>query len=216
MTRTHIVVLPGGGYEGHADHEGRPVADWLRTLGVESSVFRYPVLARHPAPIDAVADRMSQLRADGVIRLGVLGFSAGGHLAGHAALTGLADLAILGYPVVSMVLDTHAGSRVNLLGADATDAVRESTSLENLVTAAAPPMFVWHTSDDAMVPVEHAYVLGTALNRAGVRHELHVYPSGLHGLGLAAGSGSPARWTSECAAWLAEEGWVGRGRVVSP
>lgn len=200
-------MLPGGGYARHADHEAEPVADWLRTLGVAASVLRYPVATRHPGPLDAVRTRIAELRSAGAHRVGVLGFSAGGHLAGHAAATGLTDLAILGYPVVSMLTPTHAGSRQNLLGPRPWRWQRRAVSVERLVTASMPPTFVWHTADDELVPVEHAYLLGSALARHGVPHALHVYPSGRHGLGLAAGSGAPERWTTECGAFLAAHGW---------
>lgn len=83
--RPHIIVLPGGGYSYRAKHEGEPVADWLRELGLDASVLAYPVRTRHPGPIDAFRMRAAALRAEGVTRLGVVGFSAGGHLAGHAA-----------------------------------------------------------------------------------------------------------------------------------
>ena len=205
---THVIVLPGGGYHRHAPHEGEPVAAWLRTLGVEASVYEYPVLTRHPGVVDAVADSVGRIRKHGASKVGLLGFSAGGHAAGHAALTvpGV-DFAILGYPVVSMVTETHAGSRENLIGLDANAELRAATSLERLVTPSAPPFFVWHTADDAAVPVEHAYLLGEALHVHGVKHALHVFQHGRHGLGLAEGTGAEA-WTALCALWLTENGFV--------
>jgi acetyl esterase/lipase len=213
--RRHILVLPGGGYAGHAPHEGEPVAAWLRGLGLQASVFLYPVLTRHPLPTEAIRAEIRRLRADGVDQVGVLGFSAGGHAAGLAALApaddpgDTADLAVLCYPVVSMVLAGHDDSRVNLIGADADEHLRRVTSLELLVTTDAPPLFAWHTSDDDVVPVGPLYRLGEALQAAGVVHSIHVYPSGVHGLGLATGSGLPELWTAECAAWLADQGWLG-------
>jgi acetyl esterase/lipase len=234
MTRSHIVVLPGGGYGMLADHEGEPVAQWLRGLGVEASVFAYPVLTRHPGPVRAVRDEIRRLRAAGADRVGVLGFSAGGHAAGMAALApdagvgadggagagtergadagaderGAADLAVLCYPVVSMVTPSHGGSRVNLLGASPSEELMRATSLELLVTPVSPPVFLWHTDDDESVDVVPVYRLAEALAVAGVPHAVHVYPSGPHGLGLAGGSGLPARWTDEAAAWLRDAGWL--------
>ena len=210
----HIIVLPGGGYEWHAPHEAEPVADWLREAGAEASVFRYPVLTRHPGPLDAVRAEVRARREAGAERVGVLGFSAGGHAAGMAALAPGAttaervDLAILCYPVVSMLLPTHAGSRANLLGPDASAPQRAATSLEKLVTPDAPPFFVWHTAADEAVPVEHAYLLGDALAQSGVPHALHVFERGPHGIGLAAGQGGASVWPQLCAAWLREGGWV--------
>ena len=201
---THVIVLPGGGYQRHAPHEGEPVAAWLRTLGVEASVYEYPVRTRHPGVVDAVADSVHRIREQGASTIGLLGFSAGGHAAGHAALTvpGV-DFAILGSPVVSMVTETHGGSRENLIGLDASPELRAATSLELLVTPSSPPFFVWHTADDASVPVEHAYLLGQALHVHGVNHALHVFQHGKHGLGLAEGTSAEA-WTALCALWLAE------------
>lgn len=209
----HVIVLPGGGYNGLADHEGGLVAEWLRGLGLEASVHRYPVASldgdavRHPGPIDSVRARVAALRAEGITRLGILGFSAGGHLAGHAAVSGLVDAAVLCYPVVSMQLPTHAGSRHNLLGRFATPWTRRRLSVDQRVSASTPPMFVWHTAEDAVVPVEHAYRLASALARHAVPHELHVYPRGRHGLGLATGEPA-ATWTDACAQWMRGLGWV--------
>ena len=228
-TVPHIIVLPGGGYGHHAYHEGEPVAQWLRSLGLTASVLHYPVAsvngdaARHPGPIDAVRARVAELRADGVGRLGILGFSAGGHLAGHAAMSrpggpsatrSLVDAAILCYPVVSMQLPTHAGSRHTLLGRWAAPWTRRALSVDRMVTRDAPPTFLWHTAEDAAVPVEHSYRLAAALAAHAVPHEVHVYPRGRHGLGLVAGvpdgeqAGNAADWTAACARWLRQLGWV--------
>jgi acetyl esterase/lipase len=206
----HVIVLPGGGYRRHAPHEGEPVAEWMRGLGLAASVFAYPVKTRHPAVRDAVRAEIRRVRDAGADRVALVGFSAGGHAAAHTALTtpGAADLVVLGYPVVSMLLDTHHGSRNQLLGPEASPAARAEASLDLLVTASAPPFFVWHTADDGAVPVQHAYLLGMALAASGVRHELHVFPHGVHGLGLAEGSGPPERWTSLCEGWLRQEGWI--------
>ena len=206
---SHIIVLPGGGYSRHAPHEGEPVVEWLGSLGHAASTFLYPVGVRHPQTLDAVTDEIRRVRATGVDRVGLLGFSAGGHAAGLAALTSTerVDAAILCYPVVSMLLETHAGSRENLVGLDATPALRESTSLEKLVTASSPPFFVWHTAEDASVPVEHSYLLGSALAEHGVPHSLHVFPRGRHGIGLAQGEGAAEAWTALAGMWLSELDW---------
>ncbi|HSK32596.1 MAG TPA: alpha/beta hydrolase [Propionicimonas sp.] len=209
----HVIVLPGGGYAGHADHEAEPVAEWLGQLGIPASVFRYPVRATHPAPLEAVRAEIRRVRTSGAERIALLGFSAGGHLAGHAALTATpsdperVDAVILCYPVVSMELDTHQGSRQELLGTTPSAGARAATSLDRLVTAAAPPFFIWHTADDPSVPVQHSYLLAQALARAGVPHALHVFPEGVHGLGLAEGTGEPEAWSALCASWLSASGW---------
>ncbi len=213
MTRDHIIVLPGGGYRRHAPHEGEPVAEWLRGLGLQASVFASPVKTRHPGPLDAVRAEVARVRDAGAARVGLLGFSAGGHAAAMAALAPASapseriDLVILGYPVVSMLLPTHAGSQQNLLGPDPSDALRTATSADLLVTADAPPFFIWHTAEDAVVPVQHSSLLAMALAAAGVPHELHVYERGRHGLGLAGGEGTAEGWRDACAAWLGQLGW---------
>jgi len=207
---THIVVLPGGGYSVHAPHEAEPVADWLRSLGLDASVFRYPLETRHPAPTDAVLSEVKRLRDAGASKVALLGFSAGGHAAGLAALQAASgvDAAILCYPVVSMQLETHAGSRNNLIGTSPSPELREATSVDCLVTRSAPPMFVWHTAADEVVPVDHSYLLGRALAREGVAHELHVFPTGEHGIGLASGHGAAEVWPSLVENWLRELGWI--------
>ena len=130
MSSPVILVLPGGGYGHLAPHEGVPVAEWLESLGWRARVVEYPVLTRHPGPIDTRAARRSARSArHGAPLVGIIGFSAGGHLAGYAALTGAddtaVDFAILCYPVVNMISETHAGSRENLIGLDATQELRE-------------------------------------------------------------------------------------------
>lgn len=203
-----ILVLPGGGYARHADHEAEPVADWLRSLGWASRVVRYPVETLHPGPLEAVRAEITAERDAGAGLVGVLGFSAGGHLAGHAALAPDSspeqrpDLAILCYPVVSMVGRTHLGSQENLLGPDPEPNLRAATSLELLVTATVPPMFLWHTVADDAVPIgEHTYRLAAALADHGVPHELHAFADGRHGIGLAREE-QAAPWTDLCAGWL--------------
>jgi len=183
------------------------VAAWLRGLGHSASVFPYPVLTRHPGPLDAVRAEVRRVRERGAAHVALLGFSAGGHAAGVAAYTAGApeervDAVVLGYPVVSMLLPTHRGSRVNLLGEKAPWAARRATSLDQLVAEGAPPSFVWHTAEDAVVPVQHSYLLGMALAAAHVPHELHVLPGEVHGVGLADGEPAGA-WTGLCASWLA-------------
>jgi len=211
--RDHLIVLPGGAYERLADHEGEPIAEWIRSLGISASVFRYPVRTRHPGPLHAVRGEIAAQRSLGFRRVGLVGFSAGGHAAGMAALAPQArdaeraDLVVLGYPVVSMQLSAHQGSRTNLIGADADDALRAETSTDQHVTADAPPFFIWHTAEDTSVPPEHSYLLASALARAGVPHELHVYQRGIHGVGLGEGCGTVEDWTLACARWLRSHTW---------
>jgi acetyl esterase/lipase len=216
VTRDHVIVLPGGGYGRISDNESTTIVAWLESLGLSASYFAYPVGTRHPAVLDAVRGEIRARRDAGAERIALVGFSAGGHAAAHAALAPGAsarervDLVLLAYPVVSMLLETHRGSRENLLGLEASTELRAATSVDLLVTAAAPPFFVWHTAEDAAVPVQHSYLLGMALAAAGVRHALHVFPRGRHGLNLARGEGDgdAVLWTSLAESWLREEGWL--------
>src|SRR5690349_24134138 len=155
--------------------------------------------------------RRTRWRAHGARRIGLIGFSAGGHLAGLAALApGAApdqavQFAVLGYAVTSMETETHRPSQMILLGADASPRLRRSTSLDALVTPQSPPFYVWHTAEDTGVPPEHAYRLASALAASGVPHAVHVFAHGPHGLGLAQGAGETATWTTLAQAWINEQ-----------
>ena len=207
---THFIVLPGGGYAAYADNEGQPIVDWLGTLGISASVLRYPLNARHPLPLNAVRSEVRRLRATGIKRVGAIGFSAGGHLAGQASLSDASqpetriDLAVLGYAITSMETETYRAARLVLLGEDASPELRRATSLDALVSPAAPPFFIWHTAEDPYVPVEHSYRLAAALAAQDVPHAVHVFSKGPHSLGLARGAGEAAAWTNLAAAWLTE------------
>lgn len=213
MSSPVILVLPGGGYSHLAPHEGVPVAEWLESLGWRARVVEYPIATRHPGPLDAVQAVIREEREAGAPLVGIIGFSAGGHLAGQAALTGVTapsgsgtavDFAILCYPVVNFVSETHAGSRENLIGLDASQELREAMSLQRLVTPESPNLFIWATGEDASVPIhDHTYALGEALSRNGVEHDFHIFErGGPHGLGLAEGTVTGRLWTELAAAWL--------------
>lgn len=222
-----VLVLPGGGYARQADHEAEPVAEWLAALGIHAFVLRYRVAPdRHPAPLEDAKAAMLHIRSGshGLAvdphRVGVLGFSAGGHLAATlstARATGSAhldvpaavpNLTMLCYPVVSYTQSVHQGSVDNLLGDAPSSDILAELSAERHVTAATPPAFVWHTADDAAVPVSHSLDYAGALMGAGVPAELHVFPHGRHGLGLAAEEPGPDQWTNLCADWLDRAGWT--------
>jgi acetyl esterase/lipase len=204
----HIIVLPGGGYAEHTEHEGAPVAGWLQDRGLSASVFHYPLQQRHPIPLGALREEIGRRRSAGASRIGLMGFSAGGHLAGLAALAPdgtspqRVDFAVLGYSITSMETETYRPSRMILLGEDATPEQRRSTSLDALVTPDAPPFFLWHTAEDPYVPPEHTYLLATSLARSGVPHTVHVFPHGPHSLGLAQGAGEAATWTDTAWRWI--------------
>jgi acetyl esterase/lipase len=207
-----MIVLPGGGYAEHAAHEGEPIVGWLKGLGVRASVFRYPLWVRHPEPLHALQAEIHRLRHGGAERIGLIGFSAGGHLAGLAALGPAAepdqavDFAVLGYAITSMETETYRPARLILLGDDATPELRRATSLDALVTPSSPPFFLWHTAEDVYVPPEHTYRLATSLAAHGVPHAVHVFAHGPHSLGLAQGSGDAEAWTTLAASWIIEYG----------
>ncbi|MEV6171628.1 prolyl oligopeptidase family serine peptidase [Streptomyces sp. NPDC051954] len=208
---THLIVLPGGGYSAHSAHEAEPVVGWLAGLGLSASVFRYPLNERHPAPLLALRSEIRRRREQGAERIGVVGFSAGGHLAGLAALAPSGDpresvqFAVLGYAITSMETETYRPSRIILLGEDASPDLRRSTSLDSLVSEASPPFFLWHTAEDIYVPPEHTYRLAAALAAYDVPHTVHVFAHGPHSLGLAQGAGEAATWTGFAASWIAEQ-----------
>ena len=203
-----MIVLPGGGYAEHVAHEAEPIAAWLGGLGVAASVFRYPLSVRHPEPLRALQAEIRRVREAGAGRVGLIGFSAGGHLAGLAALTPGADpvdFAVLGYAITSMETETYRPARLILLGDNATPEQRRATSLDALVTPSSPPFFAWHTAEDAYVPPEHTYRLAASLAAHGVPHAAHVFAHGPHSLGLARGNGDAAAWTTLAAAWITEQ-----------
>jgi acetyl esterase/lipase len=221
-----VVVCPGGAYAFRAAHEAEPIARWLNTLGVAGLVLDYRVAPyKHPIPLgDAqrairmVRARCAEFHVDPK-RVGILGFSAGGHLATSAATIFDAgqgdapdpidrqscrpDALIACYPVITLTGPfVEQGSMTNLVGDPANAALREHLSLENRVTPQTPPSFVWHTSDDACVPVQNALLLASALGRHAVPFALHVFQHGQHGLGLAKESPEVGAWTQVCARWL--------------
>jgi acetyl esterase/lipase len=215
-----MIVLPGGGYATHAAHEGEPIVSWLKGLGVRASVFRYPLQVRHPEPLHALRAEIRRLRDGGAERIGLVGFSAGGHLAGLAALAAGAgpeesvDFVVLGYAITSMETETYRPARLILVGDEATPELRRATSLDALVTRSSPPFFLWHTAEDAYVPPEHTYRLARSLAAHGVPHTAHVFAHGPHSLGLAQGSGDAAAWTTLAASWMAEQTQV-RSRLYA-
>ncbi|MBA3686745.1 MAG: alpha/beta hydrolase [Planctomycetes bacterium] len=226
-----VVVCPGGGYGTRADHEGEPIARWLNRLGVSACVLHYRVRTRHPGPLDDAKRAIRLVRYHAAAwgmdpaRIGILGFSAGGHLAATASTlhdagdpeaadpvdrrSSRPDASILCYPVISFTDGyTHAGSRANLLGPQPWDeATRKRLSPEHQVDARTPPAFLWHTADDGAVPAANVLLYAGALARHKVPFALHVFPSGHHGLGLAGDHPAVGQWTGLCAQWLKDLGF---------
>lgn len=225
--RPAILVLPGGGYGQTSDHEAEPVAQWLAGLGLHAFVLRYRVAPhRHPAPLADAKEAMLWIRnghsglAVDTGRVGVLGFSAGGHLAATlstAVPTGDSDLDVEGavpeltvlcYPVVSFTQASHQGSIDNLLGESPSSSALEALSAERNVSGSTPPAFLWHTADDEAVPVANTFAYAGSLAEHGVPVEVHVFPEGRHGLGLAQEEDGPGQWTGLCELWLERRGWI--------
>ncbi|BET68823.1 alpha/beta hydrolase [Opitutales bacterium ASA1] len=230
---TAVVVCPGGGYGRLAiDHEGTAVARWLADRGVVAFVLRYRLSEYgHPAPLRDVSRAIRTVRRDakrfGVApdRIGVVGFSAGGHLAGSAAtlfahadgrtgapldeIDARPDFAALIYPVVTMdPAFTHAGSRRNLLGGDPAEDLERLLSLEEQVTNDTPPMFLVHSGDDKAVPLENTLRLIAALRAHGVSFEAHLHETGGHGFGMRPSANTVADWPARFEAWLRFHGWL--------
>jgi acetyl esterase/lipase len=241
-TGAAILICPGGGYGFLAtDHEGKQVAEWLNSLGIAGVVLKYRLAPKykHPAPLDDArrAIRMIRWKAKdwGLDpgRVGVLGFSAGGHLASTLAtqfreahplpgdaINGFSerpDVAILVYPVVSLTAEySHKGSAKNLLGPNATKEQLAELSSETRVTEKTPPTFLAHTLADTGVPMENSLAFAVALRKHKVPFELHIFERGQHGLGLGKGAKrfnvapepSFEAWPVLCATWLKARGFL--------
>jgi acetyl esterase/lipase len=236
-----VVVCPGGGYGALAmDHEGKQVAEFLNTLGVSAFVLKYRIATKdrpgpvHPAPLtDAQrAIKLVRLKAKDFDidpkRVGIWGFSAGGHLASSAAthfdlglgngnaidnMSSRPDFAILAYPVITMEDGvTHKGSKNNLLGPKPDEKLVESFSNEKQVTKNTPPVFIFHTNADTAVFPENAVRFYRACKKAGVPVELHIYEKGRHGVGLGrdpkwtGGEKSVETWPDRLADWMKARG----------
>jgi len=234
-TGAALVVCPGGGYGGLAPHEGRDYALWLNGHGVTAFVLKYRLGSggyRHPAMLNDAARALRMVRAratDWKIdphRVGIMGSSAGGHLASTLLThfdsgnpndedpierqSSRPDIGILCYPVITMGEHTHQGSKNNLLGKDPALELVKLLSNELQVTRETAPCFLFHTYEDTAVPVDNSLAFAAALRKAGVPFDLHIYQKGRHGIGL--GDKPPfARvhlWANDLLFWLKEQGFV--------
>ena len=228
---TAVIICPGGGYTNlSTEREGVQYANWLSTLGVTPIVLKYRLQQfGHPAPLQDVlrAVRLVRSRAAELkinpARLGVMGSSAGGHLAASAGTlfdhpagkTGAAldatsarpDFLILMYPVISMDDPVaHAGSRKALLGLAPTPELLKLMSLEKHVTPATPPTLLIHTQEDHAVPVENSILFFQAQTRAGIPAEMYLFEHGSHGMGMKAGFGTASEWPRRAEEWLRNRG----------
>ncbi len=235
-TGAAIVICPGGGYGGLAPHEGKDYALVLNEAGLAGFVLKYrlgPSGYRHPAMLQDAARAVRTVRARAgewklyPKRIGIMGSSAGGHLASTLLThfdagesdaadpierqSSRPDLGILCYPVISLGEFGHRGSANNLLGPSPSPELLRSLSNELQVTKDTPPCFLWHTYEDKGVPVENSLLFAEALRRAGVPFDLHVYQKGPHGLGLGTRDWNPEKrhpWTRDCVFWLQAQGFA--------
>jgi enterochelin esterase family protein len=225
---TAVIICPGGGYGFLAvDHEGRQPAEWLNEHGVSAFVLRYRIAPRyhHPAPLQDAQRAVRLVRANAAKwhinpeRIGIWGFSAGGHLASTAAthfddgkpngpddverVGCRPDFLILCYPVVSMnAPPTHGGSRHNLIGDHPDQQLVDLLSNEKQVTSRTPPTFIFQTDEDKAVPAENCVAFYLALRKHGVPAEMHIYEKGQHGVGLAPRDPVLSTWPARLADWL--------------
>ena len=225
---TGIIVCPGGGYVHLAmSYEGTDVAKWLNTMGISAFVLKYRLGPKyhHPAELDDAQRAIRYVRAHAAEfgidphHIGIWGFSAGGHLASTAGThfdngtpnsadpidreSSRPDFMILAYPVITFEEPyAHRGSRDALLGPNPDPALVELLSNEEHVTKDTPPTFLFHTSDDPVVPVQNSIYFYLALRRAGVPAEMHIYEHGRHGVGLAQDIPELSTWPTLLANWL--------------
>ncbi len=231
-----VVICPGGGYGGLANHEGEHYARFLNEQGIAGFVLKYrlgPSGYKHPIMLGDAARAVRLVRAKAAEwkvdakRVGIMGSSAGGHLASTLLThfdagnpdaadpvdreSSRPDLGILCYPVITMGEFTHKGSRFNLLGDAPSEEALKNLSNELQVTKKTPPCFIWHTFEDKGVPIENSLQFAEALRKAGVPFDLHIYEKGPHGLGLGTREWQPEKrhpWTSDVVYWLKARGFI--------
>jgi acetyl esterase/lipase len=229
---TAVIIAPGGAYQGLAtSYEGTQEAYWFNALGVAAFVLQYRLGPRYHHPVELGdaqrAIRMVRARAKewniAPDRIGMMGFSAGGHLAATAGthidsgtssaadpldrISSRPDFLILAYPVISMQLGiTHAGSKRNLMGENPDPRLVDDLSNELRVSAQTPPTFLFHTTDDSVVSVENSVAFYRALIKAKVPAEMHLFQSGPHGVGMALMDPALSPWTSLLSNWLRARG----------
>jgi acetyl esterase/lipase len=219
-----VIVAPGGGYRNLAsNHEGRQIANFLNAAGLTAFVLKYRLGPRYHHPVElgdaqrAISLVRSRAKEFGVAenRIGIMGFSAGGHLASsvstHYDAASRPDFAILIYPVISLTAPyTHQGSLHNLLGATPDPKLARELSSELKVTAKTPPTFLFSTSADTTVPSENSVAYYLALHKAGVPAELHIFQNGPHGVGLALADPALSVWPTLLLNWLRVHGLLSK------
>ncbi|MBI3852827.1 MAG: alpha/beta hydrolase [Verrucomicrobia bacterium] len=235
-TGAAMIICPGGGYAALAPYEGKDYALWLNEQGIAGFVLKYRLGSggyHHPAMLQDAARSVRLVRAKAgewkldPKRVGIMGSSAGGHLASTLLThfdagqpdaadpverqSSRPDLGVLCYAVITMGANTHQGSKNNLLGSDPSSELVQLLSNELQVTPQTPPCFIWHTYEDRTVKVENSLDFAAALRKAGVPFDLHIYQKGAHGLALGSKQYDPTQWhpwTKDCSFWLKQHGFV--------
>lgn len=234
-TGTAVIVCPGGGYAHLSmDKEGTDIARWLNSIGVTAFVLKYRLGPKYHHPIE-LGDAQRAIRtvrtkaAEYRVmpdRIGIMGFSAGGHLASSAGThfdsgnanaadtidraSSRPDFLVLCYPVISFGQYAHRGSMQMLLGDNPDPKLVELMSNELQVTPQTPPTFLFHTTEDRTVPVENSVLFYLALRKAGVPAEMHIYERGPHGVGLAYTDEALSSWPARLADWFRVRGLLNR------
>lgn len=233
-----MLIIPGGGYGRIYEGQAEPFALWLNEQGIAAFVLRYRLGTsgyRYPSQLQDAVEAMRQIREQAAKwkidphRIGAMGFSAGGHLlttllnrpedgeVPGADTQGRAsprpDIAIVCYPVISMIAKPHQNSLKNLLGDAPGEELLVKTSSERQVRPGLPPVFLWQTNEDKVVSVEHSLLYAAALREHGIPHELHIYQHGKHGTGLI-GTGHP--WFGDLLFWLRAHGFVAGKTEANP
>ena len=227
-----VIICPGGGYAGLAyDWEGRDIAKWFNSKGIAAFILKYrlpqsrSVIVSYEAPLQDAQRAVRMVRQNAASwgvnknQIGVMGFSAGGHLASTLGthynhknnfnqtpmdtISARPDFMILMYPVITMKAPyVHEGSRDNLLGKNPGQELIELFSNEGQINSQTPPTFIVHATDDTGVPVENSLMFYQGLKNAGVPVEMHIYPYGGHGFALAIGKGYLHTWTDRLYDWI--------------
>ena len=239
---TAVVIAPGGGYQNLAmEHEGRQFAYWFNAMGVTAFVLKYRLGPRYHHPIElgdsqrAIRTVRARAAEFGIAgdRIGMMGFSAGGHLTSTAGthfdngkadasdsierVSSRPDFLVLGYPVISFdPAITHAGSVRNLLGETPDPKLVEDLSNDLRVTPQTPPTFIFHTTNDGAVPVENSVRFYLALRKAQVPVEMHLFESGPHGVGMALNDAALSQWPQLLITWLRSRGLLAKPAKLNP
>lgn len=233
-TGSAVLIIPGGGYSIVAiDHEGFEVAKWLNTLGIAGIVLKYRLPSdvimdnKSIGPLQDAQEAMRVIRRNAekwnlkTDKIGVIGFSAGGHLASTLSThydekvyelkdntSARPDFSILIYPVITFdAAFTHKGSRNNLIGENPSEDQVKKFSNELQVNSQTPPAFLVHSSNDEAVPVQNSILYYQQLQKNKVQAEMHIFQKGGHGYGLAKNRGTESGWPALCANWLKEMGF---------